>query len=105
MACGSPHEAQAGQSFTIKVKDGPKTVDGFLTFAGGNTTPGTKKLTDGMLRKGHTEPVVAGLSYHLTLRRRPAAGATTVEFTAPSGEVEPPCTSEGPVVGIWIVFA
>lgn len=105
MACGSIHDAQAGQSFTIKVKDGPKTVEGLLTFAGANATPGTKILTDGVLRNGHTEPVVAGLSYHLTLRRKPVAGATTVEFTAPSGQVMPPCTSEGPVVGIWIIFA
>ena len=104
MACGSIHQAQAGQSFTVKVTAGPKTVKGLLTFAGPHTTPGTRQLTDAGLRQGHTEPVVAGLSYHLTLRRSPHAGATTVAFTAPSGKTKT-CTSEGPIIGLWIVFA
>lgn len=103
MLCGTTHVAQAGQSFTIKVTDGPKTVKGLLTWSG--AAPGTKTITDGELRKGHTETVAGGASYHLTLRREPFAGATTVEFTAPSGEITKPCTHEGPVIGFWIVSA
>ena len=108
MPCGTMHEGKAGQTFKFQVTAGPKTCEGFLVSSNAATLAGgLTRYTDGELRAGQEVTIEAGFTYNLIIRRQPAAGKTTVRFVAPSGKVTPttPCSSEGPIVGDWRIFA